>query len=87
MSSAVQSKLLRILQDQRFERVGGNTTIEIDTRVIAATNRSLAQMVTEGTFREDLYYRLNGFTIEELPRLRRSGAKRAAADRTFPVDL
>ena len=69
MSLMVQSKLLRILQDQRFERVGGNTTIEIDTRVIAATNRSLKEMVERGTFREDLYYRLNGFTID-LPPLR-----------------
>jgi DNA-binding NtrC family response regulator len=69
MSLMVQSKLLRILQDQRFERVGGNATIEIDTRVIAATNRDLKTMVERGTFREDLYYRLNGFTIE-LPPLR-----------------
>jgi DNA-binding NtrC family response regulator len=69
MSAMVQSKLLRILQDQRFERVGGNATIEIDTRVIAATNRDLKEMVDKGTFREDLYYRLNGFTID-LPPLR-----------------
>jgi two-component system nitrogen regulation response regulator GlnG len=69
MSPMVQSKLLRILQEQRFERVGGNATIEIDTRVIAATNRDLKTMVDQGTFREDLYYRLNGFTID-LPPLR-----------------
>jgi two-component system nitrogen regulation response regulator GlnG len=69
MSPMVQSKLLRILQEQRFERVGGNTTIETDTRVIAATNRDLQEMVAKGTFREDLFYRLNGFTIE-LPPLR-----------------
>jgi DNA-binding NtrC family response regulator len=69
MSPMVQSKLLRILQEQRFERVGGNVTIETDTRVIAATNRDLQEMVAKGTFREDLFYRLNGFTIE-LPPLR-----------------
>ena len=69
MSPMVQSKLLRILQEQRFERVGGNTPISIDMRVIAATNRDLTHMIAEGTFREDLYYRLNGFTIE-LPPLR-----------------
>jgi len=73
MSVMVQSKLLRILQEQRFERVGGNTTIETDTRVIAATNRHLNEMVAEGKFREDLLYRLNGFTIE-LPPLRERGA-------------
>jgi transcriptional regulator with PAS, ATPase and Fis domain len=69
MSPMVQSKLLRVLQEQRFERVGGNQTIQTDTRVIAATNRDLGEMVAEGTFREDLFYRLNGFTIE-LPPLR-----------------
>jgi len=73
MSLMVQSKLLRILQEQRFERVGGNTTIETDTRVIAATNRDLKQMVADGKFREDLLYRLNGFTIE-LPPLRERGS-------------
>src|SRR4029079_3170109 len=60
MSPMVQSKLLRVLQEQQFERVGGNTTIKTDTRVIAATNRDLKHMVAEGKFREDLYYRLNG---------------------------
>src|SRR5262249_3842238 len=70
MSLMVQSKLLRILQEQKFERVGGNTSIQIDTRVLAATNRDLSEMVAAGTFREDLFYRLNGFTIE-LPPLRK----------------
>src|SRR5262249_14307108 len=55
----MQAKLLRVLQERRFERVGGTTTIEVDVRVIAATNRSLQQMVKQGKFREDLYYRLN----------------------------
>ena len=69
MSPLVQSKVLRVLQEQRFERVGGNETIQTDVRIIAATNRNLEQMVAEGTFRSDLYYRLNGFTID-LPPLR-----------------
>ena len=69
MSPMVQSKVLRLLQEQRFERVGGTETIQTDVRIIAATNRDLEKMVDEGTFRSDLYYRLNGFTIK-LPPLR-----------------
>ena len=67
---AMQVKLLRVLQERRFERVGGNQGIEVDVRVIAATNRSLEGMVKEGKFREDLYYRLNVVKID-LPPLRR----------------
>ncbi|NTV25451.1 MAG: sigma 54-interacting transcriptional regulator [Chlorobiaceae bacterium] len=63
LSLAMQAKLLRVLQERCFERVGGNQTIRIDIRVIAATNRNLMQMVKEGKFREDLYYRLNVFPI------------------------
>jgi DNA-binding NtrC family response regulator len=66
---AMQVKLLRVLQEHRFERVGGNQTIEGDVRVIAATNRPLLPLVEEGKFREDLYYRLNVVRIE-LPPLR-----------------
>ena len=69
MTPLTQSKVLRLLQEQRFERVGGNKTIETDVRIIAATNRDLEQMVEDGSFREDLLYRLNGITIH-LPPLR-----------------
>ena len=64
-----QAKLLRVLQEKEFERVGGNQTIRVDVRFIAATNKNLPEMVKQGTFREDLYYRLNVFTIQ-LPPLR-----------------
>ena len=72
MSPLLQGKVLRVLQEQRFERVGGDETIETDVRVISATNRDLEAMVAEGTFRQDLYYRLNGYTIA-LPPLRERG--------------
>jgi DNA-binding NtrC family response regulator len=69
ISPAVQKKLLRVLQDKVFERVGGNTSITVDTRIVAATNRNLELVVREGDFREDLFYRLNVFPIT-LPPLR-----------------
>lgn len=69
MAPVVQAKVLRILQEQRFERVGGNETVATNVRIVAATNRDLEKMVADGDFREDLLYRLNGFTIN-LPPLR-----------------
>ena len=72
MPLLAQVKLLRVLQEQRFERVGGNETIQADVRVIAATNSDLEQMVAAGKFRSDLYFRLNGFTMR-LPPLRERG--------------
>jgi len=73
MPLLLQSKILRVLQNQTFERVGGNRTINTDVRVVAATHCDLESMVQTGAFREDLLYRLNGYTIQ-LPPLRDRGA-------------
>ena len=69
MSPSLQAKLLRVLQEREFERVGESHTVKIDVRVIAATHSDLAKMVAEGTFREDLFYRLNVIPVH-LPPLR-----------------
>jgi len=73
LSPAVQVKLLRILQERSFERVGGNKTVKTNARIVVATHRDLRKEVAEGRFREDLYFRLNVFPIQ-LPPLRERGA-------------
>ncbi len=72
LSPATQIKLLRVLQERVFERLGGNETVAVDVRIVAATSRELEQMVAEGSFRADLYYRLAVFPIR-LPPLRERG--------------
>jgi len=72
LTPGIQVKLLRFLQEREFERVGGNETIHVDVRMITATNRDPRELVREGLFREDLYYRLNIVNIE-VPPLRRRG--------------
>jgi Nif-specific regulatory protein len=69
----MQAKLLRVLQEKTFERVGGNHPVKVDIRIVAATNRNLAEMVEKGQFREDLFYRLNVFPIT-IPPLRERGS-------------
>jgi len=70
ISAKTQVALLRVLQEREFERVGGTQPIRVDVRIVAATHRDLEKMVREGTFREDLYYRLRGVTVD-MPPLRR----------------
>jgi two-component system NtrC family response regulator/two-component system response regulator HydG len=67
ISPAIQVKLLRFLQEHEFERVGGNQTVKVDVRIVAATNRDLMASVKNGKFREDLYYRLNVVALEMPP--------------------
>jgi len=74
ISPSVQIKLLRVLQERTFERLGGTRSIEVDVRVIAATNQDLQQLIADGTFREDLYYRLNVVPIT-IPPLRKRSAE------------
>ena len=69
MTPMTQTKILRLVQEQRFERVGGNETIQTNVRLIAATNKDLAKLVAQGRFRQDLFYRLSVFAIQ-LPPLR-----------------
>jgi two-component system response regulator AtoC len=88
MSPILQAKLLAVLQDSAFARLGGNDEIKVDVRVVCATNRRLAEMVKEGSFREDLYFRLNVVNValpplrerrEEIPPLMSGFATRFAA--------
>ena len=89
ISLAVQVKLLRVLETHQFERVGGSETLTVDVRVVAATNRDLRAMVEQGTFREDLFYRLNVVNIripplrerrEDIPEILDFYLKKSAAD-------
>jgi transcriptional regulator with GAF, ATPase, and Fis domain/tetratricopeptide (TPR) repeat protein len=94
ISPKTQVALLRVLQEREFERVGGTQPIRVDVRIVAATHRDLEKMVREGTFREDLYYRLRGITIEmpalrkrqgDLPELCARLLERVAAERNESV--
>jgi len=73
ISLGVQVKLLRVLQERRFERLGGTRSIDVDVRVVAATNRDLQQLIADGSFREDLFYRLNVVPITLPPLRQRQG--------------
>lgn len=86
----VQSKILRVIQERRFDRIGGTTTLEVDVRIICATNRGLAGEVKEGRFREDLFFRINVFPVTVPPLRARREDIDALADffvRKFALEL
>ena len=82
MSVRVQAKMLRVLEEQRFEPVGSNTPVKVDVRVISATNKPLAGLIENGDFRHDLFYRLNVIPFQ-IPPLRERPERRSLARRTF----
>ncbi len=86
MSVGTQAKLLRVLEGHPFERVGGSTPIKVDVRVVAATNQPLEQAVRAGTFRRDLFFRLQVVEIR-VPPLRERRERRADSGRAFPEAL
>jgi two-component system response regulator HydG len=94
MSASTQSKVLRVLQEHEFERLGSSKTLKVDVRVLAATHRNLPAMVTDGTFRADLFYRLNVVSIdlpplrdriEDIPALAATFVRRLAGELKKPV--
>jgi transcriptional regulator with PAS, ATPase and Fis domain len=94
MPMPLQMKMLRVLQEREFERIGDTRTIKVDVRIVAATNADLSKMVKEGSFREDLYYRLNVIhvqvaplreRIEDIPLLVQTFVKKFSADRDVTV--
>ncbi len=85
MPKGLQAKLLRVLQEREIERVGGSGTIPVDVRVIAATHRDLAAMVADGSFREDLYFRINGCTLQVPPLRERAEDISALAEHFLSV--
>jgi len=95
LSLPAQAKLLRVLEERRFERLGGNAVIDVDFRLVSATNRPLDVMVRDGQFREDLYYRVNAFSIrlpalkeraQDIPILARRFLARHCQAHNLPVD-